>query len=102
MIPRKEINYSLHLGVHTGPRDLLASYTVGTGALSLWLRRPGCVAYYTPPSSAKVKMHGNMSPLPHTFMESDLFICTDNFTFQIMNCLFILMDEIYIVQELGC
>jgi hypothetical protein len=36
------------------------------GALSPILKRPGCEADYSPPSSAEVKNAGAMPPLPDT------------------------------------
>jgi hypothetical protein len=50
-------------GVHT------ASYTVGTGALSPGIKRPGCEADHSPATSGEVKkMWTYISTPPYVFM----------------------------------
>jgi hypothetical protein len=44
-----------------------ASYPIGTGGLSLGVKRPEREADHSPPSSAQVKNDGATPPLPHTF-----------------------------------
>jgi hypothetical protein len=47
--------FSLHHRVQNGSGAHRASCPVGTGALSLGVKRPGCEADHSPPSSAEVK-----------------------------------------------
>jgi hypothetical protein len=48
-------NFSLHHRVQNGSGAHPASYTMGTGAISLRVKRPGREADHSPPSSAEVK-----------------------------------------------
>jgi hypothetical protein len=47
-------NFSLRHRVQTGSGAHSASYAVGTGALSLGVKRSGCEADRSPPSSAEI------------------------------------------------
>jgi hypothetical protein len=49
------VNFSLNHHVQNGSGAHSASYPVGTGALSLRVKRPGREADHSPPSSAEVK-----------------------------------------------
>jgi hypothetical protein len=48
-------NFPLHHRVQNGSGAHPASYTMGTRALSLGIKRPGREADHSPPSSAEVK-----------------------------------------------
>jgi hypothetical protein len=48
-------NFSLRHCVHFGSEAYPASYPMGTGALSLGVKRPGHEANNSPPASAEVK-----------------------------------------------
>jgi hypothetical protein len=48
-------NFSLHHRVQNGSGSYPSSYPMGTRALSLGVKRPGCEADHSPPSSAEVK-----------------------------------------------
>jgi len=48
-------NFPLHYRVQLGSRAHLTSYAMGTGALSLRVKRPGRVADHSPLSNAEVK-----------------------------------------------
>jgi hypothetical protein len=49
-------NFSLHHRVQHGSGAHPSSYPMGTGALSLEVKRPGREADHSPPSSAEVKV----------------------------------------------
>jgi hypothetical protein len=80
-------NFSFHHRVQNGSGAHPASYTMGTGASALGVKRPGREAENSPPSSAKVKewvelyLHSPSTPswggaqLKHR----------DNFTFLLTN-----------------
>jgi hypothetical protein len=55
--------------VNTGSTAKVASYTVGTGSLSSWVKRPGREADHSPPSSVEVKNAWSYtSTPPYVFM----------------------------------
>jgi hypothetical protein len=54
-VPAVAGNFSLHHRVQNGSEALPSSYPMGTGALSLGVKRPGREANHSPPSSAEVK-----------------------------------------------
>jgi hypothetical protein len=58
-------NFSLHHRLHNGSGAHPASYPRGTGALFLGVKQPEREADHSPPSSAEVKMHGAIPPLPN-------------------------------------
>jgi hypothetical protein len=53
--PAEVGNFSLHRHVKTGSGAHPSSFQMGTGALSLGVKRPGGEADHSLPSSAKVK-----------------------------------------------
>jgi hypothetical protein len=53
--PAGAVNFSLHHRVQKGSGVHPASYPMGTGTLSLGVKRPGSEADHSPPSSAEVK-----------------------------------------------
>jgi hypothetical protein len=53
--PARAGNFSLHYSVQNGSGTHPASYPMGTGAVSLKVKRPGREADHSPPSSAEVK-----------------------------------------------
>jgi len=54
---------------------------MGTGALSLRVKRPGRESNYSPPSSTECRMRGDIPPLPqYFFMAWCLIEPRDNFT----------------------
>jgi len=61
---QKWVHYLCYLsGVHP------ASYPIGTRALFLWVKWPGCVADHSPPSSAEVKKAWSYNSTPqYAFM----------------------------------
>jgi hypothetical protein len=65
--PARAGNFSLHHRVQTGSGAHPVSYPMGTGALSLGVKRPGREADHSPPSSAGgQRMSGAIPPLPNT------------------------------------
>jgi hypothetical protein len=48
----------------SGPNP--ATYTIGTGAVSPWVKLPGREAKHSPPSNAEVKNGGAILPFLHT------------------------------------
>jgi hypothetical protein len=48
-------NFSLHHRVQNGSGSYPSSYPMGTRALSRGVKRPGCEAHHSPPSSVEVK-----------------------------------------------
>jgi hypothetical protein len=54
-LPAGAANFSLHHRVQNSSVAHTAFYTVGTGALSLGVKRPGRQADHSPPSTAEVK-----------------------------------------------
>jgi hypothetical protein len=62
-IPGRGKRFSLLPSVQTGSGVHPASYPVGTGALSIGVKRPGYDADHSPPTSAEVKNSGAI-PLP--------------------------------------
>jgi hypothetical protein len=56
-------DFSLLHNVQTGSRVHPTSCTVGNGTLFLRVKRPGCEADLSPPSSAEVKNGGTIPPL---------------------------------------
>jgi hypothetical protein len=62
------------------------------GTLSLGVKRPGREADHSPPSSAKVKMHGATPPFPqYAFMVWCLVKQTDNFALLLLLLLLLLL-----------
>jgi hypothetical protein len=58
---------------------------MGTGALSLWVKRPGREADNTPPSTAEIKNAWNyISTPPYILMAWYLVKYRDNFTFTLL------------------
>jgi hypothetical protein len=57
-------NFSLHHRIQTGSGAHPASYSKGTGDLSLGVKRPGREADHSPPSSAEVKNAWNCTSTP--------------------------------------
>jgi hypothetical protein len=49
------VNFSLRHRAQTGSGTHPTSYPMGTGGLSLWVKRPGREDDHSPPSSADVK-----------------------------------------------
>jgi hypothetical protein len=75
-------NFSLHHRVQTGSGSHPASYPMGTGAVSLGIKRPGRKVDHSPPSSAEVKNAWSYtSTLQYVFMTWCLIKNRDNFTF---------------------
>jgi hypothetical protein len=54
-MPAEAGNFSLHHRFQTGSGAHSASYPMGTGALSLGVKRPGSEADHSPPPSAEGK-----------------------------------------------
>jgi hypothetical protein len=57
-------NFSFHHRVQNGSGAYPAPYPMGTGALSLGVKRLGCEADRSPPYSARSRMCGAIPPLP--------------------------------------
>jgi hypothetical protein len=76
-------NFSFHhLCVQTSSGAHQASYSMGTGSLSLGVKWPGREADHSPPSSAELKMRGDIPPLlQYVSMVWCLVKHRDNFTF---------------------
>jgi hypothetical protein len=64
--PAKGKIYSLLYSVQTMSEAQSASYAMGMWAVSRGVKRPGCEAVYSPPSTAEVKI--NTSTAPFVFM----------------------------------
>jgi hypothetical protein len=62
--------YVLH-SVQTSSEAYPASYSAGTAAGFLGVKRPGREADHSSPSSAEVKNDGAIRPLPHTSSRRD-------------------------------
>jgi hypothetical protein len=58
-------DFSLLHNVQSGRGAHPTSYPMGTGAISLGVKPPGCGADHSPPSSAEVKNVGAIPPLLH-------------------------------------
>jgi hypothetical protein len=58
-------DFSLFYSIQTSPGVHPGTYTMGIGALSPGVKRLRREANHAPPSSAKVKNAGAVSPLPH-------------------------------------
>jgi hypothetical protein len=58
--------FCLYHSVHTGSGAHPASYTMGYGSVSPWLKRPVREADNSPPYNAEVKNGGVIPPLAHT------------------------------------
>jgi hypothetical protein len=54
-LPVEAGDFSLHHRVQNSSGAHPASYPMGTGAISLGVKRPGSVTDHSPPSSAEVK-----------------------------------------------
>jgi hypothetical protein len=65
----KERRVAVIHSVQTSSRAHSASYSMGTGSLSLEVKLPGRGANNSHPSSAEVKNGGIIPPLPHVFIE---------------------------------
>jgi hypothetical protein len=58
--------FSLLRIVKTGFGVHPTSYNMGTGVSFPGVKRQGCEADHSPPTSAEVKKYGSIHPLPHT------------------------------------
>jgi hypothetical protein len=68
-VPAGAGNFSLHHRVQIGSGAQPVSYPMGTGALSLGLKRPGREADHSPTSSAEIKNAWSYTALPqHAFV----------------------------------
>jgi hypothetical protein len=88
LFPAGAGNFSLHHRVQDGSGAHPTSYPLGTGALSLWVKRLGREAEHSPPPSAEVKewvelhLHSHNTPSWHG---AQLKKHRDNFTFYYYN-----------------
>jgi hypothetical protein len=74
-------NFPLRHHVQTGYGAQPASYPMGTGVSFSGVKRPGCEADHSPPSSAEVKNAWSYTSTPqYVFMEWCLVKHRDNFT----------------------
>jgi hypothetical protein len=78
-----DIDFSLFHRVQTGSETHPICYSMGTGALSLAVKRQRREADHSPPPSAEVKNGGAILPLPHSFSWRSAWLIKrrDNFTF---------------------
>jgi hypothetical protein len=58
--PAEAGNFSIHHRIQNGSGAHPASYPIGTGALSVGVKRPGREADHSPPSNAEVKEWVNL------------------------------------------
>jgi hypothetical protein len=62
--PAGSRDFSVLYNVQTSSGAYPASYTMGTGVVSMGVKRQGCKAHHLPPPSAEVKNDGATSSLP--------------------------------------
>jgi hypothetical protein len=66
--PAEAKDFPLFHGVQAGFGSHPASYAMDTEAVSLGVKRPGCEAQHSPPSSVEVKNGGAIPAPPFIFM----------------------------------